>query len=98
MVSVERKRSLGDRLAGRDGRVTSITVVGPEVRLHLAPGPHHGGAVLAEINTVVRGVVISRRQVGMAEWISALAQLLNELAAQNSAARASLSRLLEGNG
>ncbi len=50
--------------------------------------------MLAEIHTIVRGVVISRREVSIGEWVYTLAQLLNELAAQNSAARQSLSRLL----
>lgn len=94
MVNVERKRSLSDRLNGREGSATSISVTAPQVQLHLAPGKHRGGPVLAEIHTIVRGVVISRRQVDVGEWIYTLAQLLNDLAAQNSAARQSLSRLL----
>lgn len=99
MVNVERKRKVSDRMKGREGSATSITVTSPQVQLHLAPGKHRGGPVVAEIHTIVRGVVISRREVSVGEWVYALAQLLNELAAQNSAARQSLSRLLgEGRG
>ncbi len=38
MVSVERKRSLSDRMNGREGAATSITVTAPQVQLHLGPG------------------------------------------------------------
>jgi len=42
---------------------------------------------------VVRGVVISRRQVGVDEWLAVFAEVLNGLAAQDAAARDALSRL-----
>ena len=43
---------------------------------------------------MVRGVVLSRRQVDVAEWVRTLAAELTELATRNSAARAALAGLL----
>ena len=94
MVSVERHRSLSDRMNGREGSATSITVTTPQVQLLLAPSRHRGGPVQAQVHNIVRGVVISRRDVSIGDWVHTLAQLLNDLAAQNAAARQSLSRLL----
>ena len=63
MVEVEQRRGLGDRVAGRNGRIIAI---------------------------VVHGVVISRRTVGIDEWLQALAEDLTRIAARDAAARAAL--------
>jgi hypothetical protein len=52
----------------------------------------HG--VVAEIRHTVRGVVISRREVGLDEWTRALAEEVASLAARDAAAREALQRLL----
>jgi hypothetical protein len=52
--------------------------------------------VQAQIRQVVRGVVISRRTVGVDEWLLALAEDLTRAAHQNARARAALDRLLGG--
>jgi hypothetical protein len=87
MVEVERKRGL----FGRGGQATSVLVRTPDRHLELRAGKH--GGVEAEIRQVVRGVVISRRQVGVDEWLTAFAEVLNGIAAQDAAAREALSRL-----
>ncbi|MEV6611237.1 hypothetical protein [Kutzneria sp. NPDC051319] len=86
MVEVERKRGLFGR-----GQAVSVVVRTPDKHLELRAGKH--GGVEAEIRQVVRGVVISRRSVGVDEWLSVFAEVLNGLAAQDASAREALSRL-----
>jgi hypothetical protein len=91
MVEVERARGLGDRLAGRPGRPVGLRVHTPERLLVLRTGRH---GVEAEVHHQVRGVVLGRQQVGMDEWVRALAQELTALARRDAAARAALGRVL----
>ena len=94
MVEVRRTRTLGDRLSGRDGTPVALTVTAPELRLSLAADQRHRGLLHAERQQVVRGVVISRQDLGVEAWVRALAALVTELAASSSEARTALSRLL----
>ena len=52
--------------------------------------------VEAQVRQVVHGVVISRKTVGVDEWLHALAEDLTRLAARDAAARAALERFLGG--
>ena len=90
-VQVVRKRSLSDRAAGREGNVTNLDVALGDVRLALRMDR---GRVVGEICKEVRGVVLSRQQVGLDEWISALAQALSDAASSNARAREALQRWL----
>lgn len=92
-VQVERKRSMGDRMAGREGTVTSLDVALGEVRLGLRMDR---GRPIGEICKEVRGVVLSRQQVGLDEWIAALARGLADTAASSARAREALQRYLGG--
>lgn len=92
MVEVSTKRGLGDRLAGRAGRPHTLVVHGDGRDLELRQEPH--GGVRGELRTVVRGVVISRREIGIDEWLTALAEDLTKLAARDAATRDALARLL----
>ncbi|HWC82867.1 MAG TPA: hypothetical protein VG756_23185 [Pseudonocardiaceae bacterium] len=92
MVEVERRRSMSDRVSGKPGTPVSVLVRTPERQLELRQGRH--GAE-AEIRTVVRDVVISRKQVGIDEWLKLLAEELGKLAERDATARAALSRLLD---
>jgi hypothetical protein len=94
MVAVEHRRSLADRVSGREGRPVAVVVHGADRELQLREAAH--GAVDAQIHQVVRGVVISRRTVGVNEWLHALAEDLTRLAARDAAARSALARLLGG--
>jgi hypothetical protein len=87
MVEVERKRSLADRMNGREGTPVSLTVTTPESQLVLLPSS-------AEIRQIVRGVTIKRSTVGIDEWLVALAGVLSKLAGNSAAARDALSNLL----
>jgi hypothetical protein len=91
MVEVDADRSLGDRLAGRPGTPTALRITFPERRLELRAGK---GWPEAEVQQVVRGVVLSRRPVPVEEWVRTLAAELTTLAERNSAARAALAALL----
>ncbi|MBR7826844.1 hypothetical protein KDK95_11070 [Actinospica sp. MGRD01-02] len=90
-VQVERKRSMSDRMAGREGTVTGLDVALGDVRLGLRMDR---GRPVGEICKEVRGVVLSRRQVGIDEWIAALAQGIADTAASSARAREALQRYL----
>jgi hypothetical protein len=92
MVEVERRRSLADRMAGREGVPVSLTVTTPDERLTLRQGQH---GVSGEIARIVRGVTIKRSTVGLDEWLIALAGVLSRLAASSAAARDALTGLLD---
>jgi hypothetical protein len=91
VVEVDRDRSLGDRLAGREGTPVALRLTFPARRLELRAGK---GWPEAEVQQVVRGVVLSRRQVPVEEWVRTLATELTALAERNAAARAALAALL----
>lgn len=90
-VQVERKRSMSDRMAGREGTVTGLDVALGDVRLGLRM---ERGRPVGEICKEVRGVVLSRQQVGLDEWIAALAQGIADTAASSARAREALQRYL----
>lgn len=92
MVEVDRDRSVGDRLAGRPGEPVEVRVQVPDRVLVLRAG--RGGRPVASVNSVVRGVVLSRREVPLDEWLGALATELTQLAERDAAAHTALSRLL----
>ena len=88
MVTVERKRSLADRMAGRDGSPAKLTVTTDDQELEL------GDNGRGEVRQVVHGVVIKRRKVNADEWLVALAGVLAGLAERSASARAALTDLL----
>lgn len=90
-VQVKRKRSVADRVAGREGSVTGLDVALGERRLSLRLDR---AVVVGEVCKEVRGIVLSRRQVGLDEWIDALAQALADTAASNARAREAIERFL----
>jgi hypothetical protein len=91
VVDVDYDRSVGDRLAGRPGTPVAVRLSFPDKRLELRATR---GWPDAEVQQVVRGVVLSRRQVPVEEWIRTLAAELTDLAARNAQARAALAALL----
>jgi hypothetical protein len=91
MVEVDRRRSLADRVNGREGTPVSLTVTTPESQLVLSQEKH---GVVAEVRQIVRGVTIKRSTVGIEEWLVALAGVLSKLAGSSAAARDALTDLL----
>lgn len=92
-VAVERRRGLADRLAGREGRIEKVEVSLDDRRLIL--GLAHGHPV-AEIATVVRGVILSRKPVPLDTWVEELAVAVAARARSDARARAALEKLLLG--
>jgi len=93
-VTVDRDRpSMSDRLHGRSGQVSKITVrLGDRV---MTLGLKRGAPV-AEICSEVRGVVLSRQPVQLGTWAEELARALVEHAEQNAEAAKALRRLVAG--
>jgi hypothetical protein len=94
-VVVERKQSMSDRMKGRPGTVTKITVrLGDQVMsLEVVRG-----APVAEISKEVRGVILSRQPVPIGQWAQALARALMSYAEENAATAEALRRLVMGGG
>lgn len=90
-VRVKRRRTVADRMAGREGAVTDVDVALGDQRLALRVGRDR---VDAEIRKEVRGVVLSRRQVGLDEWIDALARAIAAAADSSARAREAVERFL----
>ncbi|MFG2621202.1 hypothetical protein ACGFXC_26665 [Streptomyces sp. NPDC048507] len=90
-VRVERRRSLGHRLAGRPGAVAEVTVLLGDLRFSLGT---QEGRTTAEICHEVRGVVLSRRPVDLDAWLRDLAGALTRAAATNARARTAVERFL----
>ncbi|WP_329456983.1 hypothetical protein [Streptomyces sp. NBC_01497] len=94
-VELERKRSMADRMAGRDGRVERAEISLGDERLVLSMTR---GRLVPEVLKVVRGVVLSRSQVEMDEWARRLAEAIATRARSDARARAALERLVVGGG
>ena len=92
-VTVERDRTMSDRMKGRPGEVSKIVVRLGEQQMTLAV---QNGRPVAESCRAVRGVVLSRQTVPVAEWAAALAGALLSYAEQNAEAAQALRKLVAG--
>jgi hypothetical protein len=92
-VTIEREKSMSDRMRGRSGTISGITVRLGEQVMSLAV---RSGQPSAEICREVRGVVLSRRPVPVQEWAAELARALLRYAEQNARAADALRRLVTG--
>ncbi len=92
-VTVDRERSVSDRMKGRPGAVTKITVRLGEQVMTLGVAR---GAPAAEICTEVRGIVLSRQPVPVDQWAAELARALVSHAGQNAETADALRRLVTG--
>jgi hypothetical protein len=93
-VTVERERSMSDRMRGRPGEVSRVEVrVGDQV---LTLEVKKNGQPAAEVCREVRGVVLSRTAVPLQQWASTLASALMSHAESNAAAAVALRKLVIG--
>ena len=92
-VTVDRDQSMSDRMRGRPGRVTKITVRLGEQVMTLAV---RRGVPVAEICREVRGIVLSRQPVPIDRWAAELARALVGHAEQNATTAEALRRLVTG--
>src|SRR6266481_161113 len=82
-VSVERDRSMSDRMRGRPGEISKVVARLGELQMTLAV---RNGQPVAEVCRAVRGVVRSRQTVPVGEWAATLAGALVSYAEQNAQA------------
>ena len=92
-VAVERARTMSDRVHGRPGHVSKVTVRLGEQVLTLGV---QSGRPTAEICHEVRGVVLSRQPVGFSQWVDELSRALVAHARQNARAAQALRKLVAG--
>lgn len=92
-VTVDRDQSMSDRMRGRPGKVTKITVRLGEQVLTLSI---QRGLPVAEICREVRGIVLSRQPVPVDQWAAELARALLGHAEQNAATAEALRKLITG--
>lgn len=92
-VTVERERSMSDRMRGRPGEISKVIVrIGDRV-MTLAV---KNGQPVGEICREVRGVVLSRESVPLQQWAGALANALVAHAESNAQAAEALRRMVLG--
>ena len=92
-VTIDRERTVSDRMHGRPGQVSKITVRMGERVMTLGV---ERGAPVAEICREVRGVVLSRQPVPLGTWAEELARALVAHAEQNAATAQALRKLVAG--
>jgi hypothetical protein len=92
-VTVERERSMSDRMRGRPGEISKVAVRLGDQLMTLAV---RNGQPSAEICREVRGVVLSRQNVPLQQWATALASALVQHAESNAQAAQALRRLVTG--
>jgi hypothetical protein len=92
-VTVERERSMSDRMRGRPGEISKVVVRLGDQLMTLSV---RNGQPSAEICRQVRGVVLSTKTVPLQQWASALASALVEHAESNAEAAQALRRLVTG--
>jgi hypothetical protein len=92
-VSLTRTRSMSDKMKGRPGTVTKITV---RLGVQVMTLSVEGGAPVAEICKEVRGIVLSRQPVPVDKWAAELARALVGHAEQNATAAQALRKLVAG--
>jgi hypothetical protein len=92
-LTVDRARSLSDRLAGRPGTITRLSLAAPgeTLTLEVSSGPRW----TPEAQRVYGGVVISRRTLPLGEWLNAFAGRVAALAADAAGDAASASLALQ---
>ncbi len=93
-VTVDRERTMSDRMKGRPGEISKIVVRLGDLQMTLGV---RNGQPVAEICRAVRGVVLSRQTVPIQEWAATLAGALVSYAEQNAQTAQALRKLVAGN-
>lgn len=92
-VTVERERSMSDRMRGRPGEVSKVEVKLDDQVMTLSV---NNGRPTAQICRQVRGIVLSTQTVPVQQWAAALASALMSHAESNAQAAEALRRLVIG--
>jgi hypothetical protein len=96
VLTVERDRSIKDRLAGRAGAISTLTLSVPAEILTLTyrPGPVWD----AQSARLSSGVVVARRSLDLGEWLTSFAGRVATLSADAAGDAAAAARALESLG
>lgn len=92
-LTVERERSMSDRMHGRPGEISKVAVRLGDQIMTLAVKK---GKPIAEVCREVRGVVLSRENVPLQQWARTLASALVAHAESNAQAAEALRRMVMG--
>ncbi|MCU1481454.1 MAG: hypothetical protein JWQ19_2240 [Subtercola sp.] len=93
VLTVERNRTLGDRLAGRPGTITELRLASDGEIMSLRPAAR--SLWVAETHRVSGGVVIARRTQSLGEWLGAFAGRVAAVAGDAVGDAAASSRALQ---
>jgi hypothetical protein len=96
VLTVERRRSIGDRVGGRPGQIASLrlAVTAEILTLSYRPGPVWD----ARTARLSSGVVVARRTLGLGEWLTVFAGRVATLSADAAGDAAAAARALESLG
>lgn len=96
VLVVERRRTLSDRVSGRPGAITRISLLGQQETLTLGyePGPHWAG----EAALVYRGATVASRPLGLGDWLTAFVERVSALEAEAAGEAATSSLALQSLG
>jgi hypothetical protein len=96
VLTVERERSIKDRLAGRSGSIAILTLSVPAEILTLTyrPGPVWD----SQSARLSSGVIVARRSLDLGEWLTAFAGRIATLSADAAGDAAAAARALESLG
>jgi hypothetical protein len=92
-VTVERERSMSDRMHGRPGEISKVEITLGDQVMTLSV---KNGRPSAQICRAVRGIVLSTQPVSVQQWAAALASALMSHAESNAQAAEALRRLVIG--
>ena len=92
-VTVERERSMSDRMHGRPGEISKVEVTLDDQVMTLTV---KNGRPTAQICRAVRGIVLSTKTVPIQQWAAELASALMSHAESNAQAAEALRRLVIG--
>jgi hypothetical protein len=92
-LSVERKRSLADRMAHRSGTITRLRLSGRTQALSLQWEP--GSGWTPEVQQMYGTIPLTSRRIALGEWLTAFAQLVAGLAAAAAGDSADSARALQ---
>ncbi len=93
VLEVERRRTLGDRLAGRPGAIARVRLIGETETLTLSyePGPHWSPL----LEHVYSGVVVSQQPLTLGAWLTRFAGRVAVLAGDAAGDAGAASRALQ---
>ena len=97
MIAVERKRGLRLLRRDRPAEVSAVVINVGDRRFQLER-PHVGARPRAQVEHVVRGIVLSSDDLPLTEWTRALSAELTEAAGRDAGVAEAIETLIRGSG